>query len=132
MTTKWTLAIDFGTTFTSAAVGADGRVELIEVGGVARLPSAVLWLDDHFTVGVTAEAQRAAHPDRLERTPKRHLGQREHMILGGGPVSVVDAVAAVLGAVYAEALRRRDGEPPAAVCLTHPARWGDARIDALR
>jgi hypothetical protein len=131
MDKRWTLAIDFGTTFTSAAVGADGRIDLIEVDGVVRLPSAVLWLDDRFAVGVAAEAQRAAHPDRLERTPKRHLGVREHMILGGTPVVVVDAVAAVLQTVYQEAIRRRDGDPPDLVCLTHPARWGEARLQAL-
>ncbi len=131
MDKRWTLAIDFGTTFTSAAVGADGRIDLIEVDGVARMPSAVLWIDDAFVVGVAADAQRSAHPDRLERTPKRHLGVREHMILGGQPVSVVDGVAAVLRAVYHEALRRRDGAAPALVCLTHPARWGEARIGAL-
>ncbi|MDP9465275.1 MAG: Hsp70 family protein, partial [Actinomycetota bacterium] len=131
MDKRWTLAIDFGTTFTSAAVGADGRVDLIEVDGVARLPSAVLWSDDGFAVGVAADAQRGAQPDRLERTPKRHLGVREHMILGGTPVSVVDGVAAVLRVVYEEALRRRDGNAPALVCLTHPARWGEARIGAL-
>jgi actin-like ATPase involved in cell morphogenesis len=127
----WVLAIDFGTTFTSAAVKADGKVELIEIDGVTRMPSAVLWLDDEFVVGVAAENQRASHPDRLERTPKRHLGVRDRIILGGEPVSVIDAVAAVLRKVYDEALRRRDGQPPELVRLTHPARWGQDRIDAL-
>jgi actin-like ATPase involved in cell morphogenesis len=128
----WALAIDYGTTFTSAAVVTDTGVEVLEVEGVRRLPSGVVLLDDQLLVGVSAEQQYGLHADRAERTPKRALGVHPHLLLGGEPVETVDAVAATLRAVYEEALRRSNGHPPTEVKLTHPASWSDARLDALR
>jgi actin-like ATPase involved in cell morphogenesis len=132
MSERWVLAIDFGTSFTSAAMVSDGRVEVLEIDGVRRLPSVVLWLDDELVVGAAAESQRVLHPQAAERNPKRYLGVRKNLLLGGQPVPVVDAVGAVLHAVYDEALRRSGGTPPAEVRLTHPARWPAERLDALR
>jgi molecular chaperone DnaK (HSP70) len=55
MSERWVLAIDFGTSFTSAAMVSDGRVEVLEIDGVRRLPSVVLWLDDQHDVGAAPE-----------------------------------------------------------------------------
>jgi hypothetical protein len=79
-----------------------------------------------LVVGAAAEAQLGLAPERAERTPKRRLGD-EVMLLGSRPVRPVEAVAAVLGAVSAEAIRRQGGEPPSELRLTHPARWGSVR-----
>ena len=131
-TSDWVLAVDFGTTFTSAAVVRDGRVEVLEVDGFRRFPSCVVWIDRELVVGAAAEHQQVLHPGATERNPKRYLGLRDHLLLGEQPVAVVDAVGAVLGAVYVEATRRQGGQPPRRVRLTHPARWGAARLDSLR
>ena len=128
----WKLALDYGTTYTTGAIAADGRVELVEVDGSPRVPSGV-WVDDQGTlvVGQAAERQATLAPERHERSPKRHLGEAVPLLLGDHEVPVVEAVAATMQAVAAEALRRRGGEAPAEVRLTHPAAWGRARKEAL-
>ena len=128
----WVLAVDFGTTFTSAAVVRDGHVELLEVDGLRRFPSCVVQIDGELVVGPAADHQQVLHPGATERNPKRYLGLRDHLLLGEQPVSVVAAVGAVLAAVYQEATRRQGGQAPDRVRLTHPARWSAARLEALR
>ncbi len=132
MSGHWVLAIDFGTSFTSAAMVVDGRVEVLEVDGLRRLPSTVLWAHDELVVGTAAESQRVLNPRASERNPKRSLGLRRNLLLDGHAVPVEQAVAAVLGAVYQEALRRSGQVPPAEVRLTHPVRWSNDRLQALR
>ncbi len=132
MSGPWVLAIDFGTSFTSAAMVADGRMEVLEVDGLRRLPSTVLWAHDELVVGTAAESQRVLNPRAADRNPKRALGLRRNLLLDGHAVPVEQAVAAVLGAVYQEALRRSGQVPPAEVRLTHPARWSEERLAALR
>ena len=127
----WTLAIDFGTTATAAAI-YDGDAELIHVDGMARLPSLVLMGTDGEPVcGTAAERQAAGAPERVERTPKRRLGDRM-LLLGDQAVDPVDLVAAVLRKVADEARRRQGGTDPGQVVLTHPAAWVGARLAALR
>ncbi len=125
-------AIDFGTTYTSAAVrGADGRVQPISFdNGGTRFPSGVLCLPDGSTlVGALAEAQAAVHPHAYEATPKRLVGYST-VLLGGREVAVADLVAAVLGHAAAEFGRQHgDGLD---VLLTHPADWRGQRLGVMR
>ena len=127
----WILAIDFGTTNTSAAVASGGRVDVVEIDGSARMPSAV-FVDDHanLIVGAAAESHLPLAPARAERTPKRRIGDSV-LVLGGEAVRPVDAIAAVLRAIASEAIRRQGGEAPAELRLTHPARWGAVRLSTL-
>ena len=66
---SWTLGIDFGTTFTVAAVNQEGSIRPVdlETDGSYRMASAVL-LDDagNFAVG-----QSAVHPVHLPSGPLR-------------------------------------------------------------
>jgi tRNA A-37 threonylcarbamoyl transferase component Bud32 len=127
----WVLAIDFGTTATSAALKDGDRVEVVEIGGAARISSAVLATDSgDLVVGDAAETQSALAADRVERTPKRRLGD-EVMLLGSRPVRPVEAVAAILRAVADEAIRHQGGVDPSELRLTHPARWGAVRREKL-
>jgi actin-like ATPase involved in cell morphogenesis len=131
----WTLAIDFGTTFTTAATARNGQLGLIDMaasqGSHFRMPSAV-WVDQdgEIVVGWNAESQAPLAPDRLERAPKQLLGDDEPMQLGR-PVTVEEAVGAVLGAVFREAVRQQGGLSPDRVILTHPASWPQRRKSAL-
>lgn len=129
----WTLAVDFGTTFTVGAVAEDGRVTLVDVegNGNTRIPSAV-WLDDNdeLTVGNAALHQAVFAPDRFEATPKRHVGE-EDILLGDQLISMVDVVAALLGRVAQEAIRHHGGEPPTELRLTHPAAWAGPKTEVL-
>ncbi|MBX7160631.1 MAG: Hsp70 family protein [Acidimicrobiia bacterium] len=129
----WALGIDFGTSRSAGAMFADGTVTALEVEGNRWMASAVgLDLDGTIVVGSAAEHLAGVHPDRLDRTPKLHVGSPAPLVLGGTPVAVRDAVAAVLAVFLAEGKLRRGGAEPDACVLTHPVRWGDPRKEALR
>ncbi|HLN15993.1 MAG TPA: Hsp70 family protein [Acidimicrobiales bacterium] len=119
----WTLAIDFGTTYTCAVMRFGEETEVVLVNGETRMPSAVLSdPTGNLVVGKLAELQAPSMPDRLERNPKRRLGDGI-FLLGGEPVQVIKAVSEVMKAVADEATRSRGGQVPSAIRLTHPARW---------
>jgi molecular chaperone DnaK (HSP70) len=120
---EWTLAIDFGTTYTCAVMSFGHETEVVLVNGETRMPSAVLSdPSGNLVVGKLAELQGSSMPDRLERNPKRRLGDGI-FLLGGEPVQVIKAVSEIMKTVSDEATRTRGGEVPSAIRLTHPARW---------
>jgi len=121
--TEWTLSIDFGTTYTCAVMSFGDETEVVLLNGEHRMPSAVLSdPEGNLVVGKLAELQGPSMPDRLERNPKRRLGDGI-FLLGGEPVQVIKAVSEIMKAVADEATRTRGGEVPSEVRLTHPARW---------
>jgi actin-like ATPase involved in cell morphogenesis len=143
-TGDWTLAIDFGTTYTVAAVsdpaGADGRNQAegttrlidLEGDGTSKMPSSVVVTDDgEIVVGRAAVRQAALYPAAFEATPKRLIGQRT-ILLGETLVPVVELIAAVLRHTASEARRQCGGTNPALVRLTHPAKWAGPRLEVLR
>ncbi|MEJ2888560.1 Hsp70 family protein [Actinomycetospora aeridis] len=131
--TGWDLAVDFGTSFTTAATLAGGRAEVLEIDGSKYVPSLVC-VDDDGTIltGRDAVNEAAMAPDRTERVPKRALVASEQVLLGERTVATVDLVAAVLARVAGEATRRFSGRPPGRVVLTHPARWQAGGIELRR
>lgn len=120
----WTLGIDFGTSFTTAAMLSGGRIDVVEVERRRYLPSVVA-LDDQGTLltGIAAEQLARQRPERAERLPKRALVSGDSVLLGGTAVTCVDMVATVLRRMHAEAVARQQGQPPARVVLTYPAAW---------
>ena len=127
----WRLAIDLGTTFTSATVQHDGVTELLMIDGEPRVSSTIAVGDDgEIVVGVGAERILARAPERAERNPKRRIGD-EFFLLGDHQVEVVRALEAILRLVAEEARRRFDGSTPSELVLTHPARWGSIRLGRL-
>ncbi|WP_300015573.1 Hsp70 family protein [Pseudonocardia sp.] len=129
--TRWGLGVDLGTSFSAGAAAVDGGVDLLEVGGDRRVPSTVLLTEDgRLLAGAYAERMVGRLPDRAERNPRRYVG-RAPMLLGGQPVSAVDALAAVLALFVQEGRRRHDGDP-ARIVLTHPAAWTPPQRDELR
>jgi WD40 repeat protein/actin-like ATPase involved in cell morphogenesis len=131
---EWSLAIDFGTSNTTAAMTADGGAPVVlEVENSRYLPSAVYAADGgELLTGRAAVRQGVVFPDRVERAPKRALAKQTHVLLGGEPREVVDLVAAVLRRMHTEAVRIHGDQPPGRVVLTHPARWGAAQLGQLR
>jgi len=120
----WTLAVDFGTSFTTAAMFHDGVVEVLDIEKRRYLPSTVSAGDEgELLTGIAAEQLAAQRPDRAERLPKRALVAGDSVLLGGRAVTSVDLVAAVLRRVYTEALGHHRGVAPARLVLTHPAAW---------
>lgn len=129
----WALAIDFGTSFTAAAVAENGRVDALEMNGKRRVPSVVfLNQDDTLAVGESALNRAAMAPERVERTPKAYLEEGEpEIILGDRPLKVTTLVGRIYHEILEEALRQHNGRPPERVILTHPASWSKARLDLL-
>ena len=130
---SWVLAIDFGTSSTAAAIGRDGGADLVSVdGGLPRILSNVFLRESsgRLLLGDAAENASVLAPWCFERAPKVKLGQ-EYMLLGSQRVRITDAVGALLGAVAADAVKMRGGQPPAVIRLTHPVRWGENKRAAL-
>ena len=128
---SYVLAIDYGTSFTCAAVNVGGRVDVLRFDGDPHLASHVFVEEDgRLLVGKAAHSAAARAPERFERSPKSELGFGE-LLLGGAAFDPVDAVAAVLREVVAAALRHENGRSPSEIRLTHPARWGRRRRSAL-
>lgn len=130
----WQLGIDFGTSYTVAAVLEDGQVKVVDVesNGQSRIPSVVfLNSDEDLLVGTNAQHQAVFAPERFEPSPKRCIADGE-VFLGDRFVPVADLVSAVLRKVYAEACRQHGGVVPSATRVTHPAEWADSRLNVLR
>ncbi len=132
--TDWQLGIDFGTSYTVAAMAQDGSVAVVDIesNGRSRIPSSVfLTQDGEILVGTAAQHQAVFAPERYEPTPKRSLGEGQ-LFLGDDLVAITDLVAAVLGRVYAEACRQQGERAPSAIRLTHPADWSETRLGVLQ
>jgi actin-like ATPase involved in cell morphogenesis len=129
---SWVLAIDFGTSFSSAAVSVDGReprlVEVQDIDGKlqGRMPSAVFAPPntDELVVGWRAEDQGMYDPKFLQRTPKEKLGEQPpFFLLGQREVPKSRAVAELLLDFVRAAGDTMGGSEPDKVRLTHPASW---------
>ncbi|MDH4148789.1 MAG: Hsp70 family protein, partial [Acidimicrobiia bacterium] len=130
MTDDWVLAVDFGTTYTIAAVQRRGEpAQLVDFDGERRLPSVVFVDDDgSVLVGRTAEMLIVGQPDRGLRSPKALLGQPTPAVLGGQTLAISELVGAVLSATH-RAAGALFSDPPVAVWLTHPADWNRRQLD---
>ena len=127
----YTLAIDYGTSFTAAAIRSGGETELVEVEDGRRFASGVFLAEDGaLLVGRVALNQARRDPERFERTPKRLVGQPA-VLLAGRAVEVTALIAAVLARVAEAARQGQGGSEPEAVVLTHPAEWGPERRGVL-
>jgi actin-like ATPase involved in cell morphogenesis len=128
------LSIDFGTSFTAAAIASNGAVSVVAFSdGATRMPSSVFWsaAEKRLVVGTMADNYAAMNPSLYEPTPKRWVGQGQ-VPLAGVEISDTDCVAAVLGEVASEVRRQRDGQLPTQVVLTHPAAWRKHKLTVLR
>ena len=128
-------AIDFGTTYTTAAVRDSAGIGIIALDHHdTRLPSLVLRARDtagqpSWVVGWAATNQAALFPTGVERTPKRRIGTDDRLLLDNEMVPVTEAVAAVLRHVWAVIQTHRPDVTD--VVLTHPAGWMARRTDIL-
>src|SRR4051794_31655031 len=92
---SYVLAIDYGTSYTCAAIRVDGRTELLRLGQDTHLASNVFLEEDGtLTVGRRAHNSSARAPERYERSPKRSLGFGV-LALGDQACDPRDAAAAV-------------------------------------
>src|SRR5262245_58154831 len=128
----YTLGIDLGTTFTSAATWRNGHAEIQSLGSrTAAIPSVVfLKEDESFLTGEAATRRGLIEPNRVAREFKRRLGDTTPIMLGGAPYSAEALMAQLLRWVVDE-VTRREGGKPTTTYLSHPANWGPYKTDLL-
>ena len=129
----YVVGIDLGTTFTAAAVASEGRADIVSLGHTAAVvPSVVLVRDDgEVLVGEAAERRAGAEPTRVGREFKRRLGDPVPLVLGGTPYGAEALTAYLLRSVYDRVVEQQ-GAPPEAVVITHPANYGEYKLDLVR
>ena len=127
------LGIDLGTTFTAAAVYRDGNVHPVTLGHRSgAVPSAVFGrADGSFAYGEEALSLSYGQPESALREPKRRIGLRDPIELGGREVTADETLAGYLAWVVTR-VAASEGAPPGQVVLTHPAVWGAAKLDAFQ
>ena len=128
---QYVLGVDLGTTYSAAAVGVDGRVEIFQLGiRQAAIPSVVAVRDDG-TVLVGEPADRhGGDPSRLAREFKRRLGDTTPLLLGGAPYGAETLTARLLEWIV-ERVRAERGERESLVVVTHPAGYGRYKLSFL-
>jgi actin-like ATPase involved in cell morphogenesis len=129
----YALGVDLGTTFTAAATWRAGHAEVASLGSrAAVIPSVVLLREDETVLtGETASRRGLSEPHRVAREFKRRLGDTTPILLGGVPYSAEALMGRMLRSVV-DAVATREGGPPSAVCVSHPANWGPYKIDLIR
>jgi molecular chaperone DnaK len=128
----YVLGIDLGTTYSGAALGENGHVEMLQLGTrQATIPSVVVLRDDgEVLTGEAAERRSITEPGRTAREFKRRLGDPAPIIVGGTPYGAEALMAHLMRAIVARATEQKGG-PPERVVITHPASWGPYKLDLL-
>ncbi|HWM02839.1 MAG TPA: Hsp70 family protein, partial [Actinophytocola sp.] len=86
------VGIDFGTTFTAAAIRRDGddaqNVELVPLGDDGAYVASVVFVasDGSLVVGDAAVRRAATDSDRVVREVKRRIGDQTPVLVGGEPI----------------------------------------------
>jgi molecular chaperone DnaK len=129
---SYVLGIDLGTTFSAAALGEGGRVEVFTLGTVApAVPSVVLLrADGEVLIGEAAERRSITEPTRTGREFKRRLGDPAPLLLGGTPYGAEALMARLLRSIV-DAVGERQGAAPTSITVTHPANYGAYKRDLL-
>jgi actin-like ATPase involved in cell morphogenesis len=129
----WVLGVDLGTTFTAAASWREGHAEIISLGTrSAAVPSVVLFRDDGSTMtGDAAEIRSVTEPEHVAREFKRRVGDSTPLLVGGSPRSPESIMSVLLRAVVNQAIQQ-EGSQPDRIAVTHPASWGQFKLDVLR
>ncbi|HEY7593045.1 MAG TPA: Hsp70 family protein [Actinophytocola sp.] len=121
------LGIDFGTTFTAAAVLRDGEqtVELVPLGENGTSAASVVFVapDGSLVVGDAAVRRAVTDPDRVVREVKRRIGDQTPVLVSGEPIAAHTLAARFISWVVDRATER-EGRPPTAIGVTYPASWG--------
>ena len=124
---SYRVGIDFGTTFTAAAVQRTGEpVELVTLGenGVAAASVVFVAPDGSYVMGDAAIRRAVTDPDRVVREVKRRIGDPTPLLVHGEPIGA-HTLAARFVAWVVDRVTEREGQPPEAIAVTYPASWGD-------
>jgi molecular chaperone DnaK len=124
---SYRVGIDFGTTFTAAAVHRDGAqtAELVPLGDNRALVPSVVFVapDGGLVMGDAAARRSVTDPDRVVREVKRRIGDETPLLAAGAPIEA-HTLAACFVRWVVDRVSEREGQPPEGLALTHPASWG--------
>ena len=126
------LGVDLGATTVAAAVTADSRAQMVDLGAAAATVPAVVFLDDDGSLiaGEAAARRAVEHPARAGRELTRKLGRPAPVRLGDTPYPPATLLGALLQHVVDRVAETAGGQPDR-VLLTHPAHWSPARLAAF-
>jgi molecular chaperone DnaK len=126
------LGVDLGTTWTAAALGRNGTTESVVLeGGNTAMPSVVAFSNGDVLAGSAAEMALAKNASSGAREFKRRFGDTTPLVIDGTPYGAEALMARILETVVASA-EGMAGEPIGTVVLTHPANWGEYKLELLR
>jgi molecular chaperone DnaK len=97
----------------------------------AAIPSVVLLDGDDLVVGEAAALRASGEPSRVAREFKRRVGDPVPILVGGVPMAAETLMARTLARVV-EQVTATEGAPPDALAVTHPANWGEYKLDLFR
>ena len=128
---SYILGVDIGTTFTAAAItrldhDSSPLPQPLSLGLHRDSVPSVLILGENgdVLVGEAAERRAIDQPDRLVREFKRRIGDTVPIIVGDLCVAPED-IFAIMARWVVDRAAEREGAPPDAVTITHPASWGE-------
>lgn len=131
-TDGYRLGVDLGTTFTAAAVRRGDRVEMVTLGiRHPEMPSVIAITDDEIVVGEAAERRALIDPGSIAREFKRRIGDPTPLIVNSTPWSAEALTGRLLSHVL-DQVATAESEPPVRLTVTHPANWGEYKLDHLR
>ncbi len=137
-----TIGVDLGTTWTAAAVltedSGDRPEPVMLTTRSMAMPSVVAIPGDgdgdgsRLVAGEEAEQLVVVDPTVGAREFKRRLGDETPFIVGGTPLGAEALMGGLLRATLDHpAVLAGGGERPDRVVLTHPANWGQYKLDLL-
>ena len=128
----YSLGIDLGTTFTSAAIHEGDRSSIVELSDrSSTIPSVIFLADDGtYYVGDAATRRTLMDPARAASQFKRRFGDTAPLRLGGTPLSADQLSAHLLRSVV-DQVTQRQGRAPEHIAVTHPAGWGGYKLELL-
>ncbi len=126
----YSLGLDFGTSFTAAAIEEGGVVRVATLGNRAGAVPAVVFVreDRSLLHGEDAFLRGSGEPLRLIRNLKRRLGDPRPVIVQGEQYDPLDLIADHLRWAY-DRVVELEGGPPDVVVLGHPASWRASRLE---
>jgi molecular chaperone DnaK (HSP70) len=134
----YTLGVDVGTSFTAAAISRLGVDESstpqsLNLGVRGGPVPSVIFLgeDGEILVGESAERRGLIHPDRVVREFKRRVGDSVPIVVGELFVPPEDLFA-VMARWVVDRAEEREGAPPVAITVTHPASWREHKTALVR
>lgn len=130
---QYALGVDLGTTYSSAAVVRNGRDEIVSLGARGDVLPTVVAVrhDGSVLVGESAERRAYEEPERVAREFKRRIGDDVPVVLDGAQYMPETLLGMVLAHIV-ETVAIREGGPPHALAVCHPAKWGPLRTERLR